>query len=142
LSCCSVADFISSCIDFRWRLAVGETLLAALELGQLPVDLLFFRQDPLLDLDDLAALPLELALDVGTQLERLLAGLDLSLAADRFRAALGLLAEPEVLGRRRARPPGREHAGSDVDADSQTHPDPDDQEADENHHSSLLRSGP
>jgi len=121
-------------------LPVGEPLFAPLELRQLAVDLLFLRKDALLDLDDLAALPLELALDLGTELQRLLARLDLRLTADRFGAPLRFLAEAKILCRRRIGSTRRQQTRSHVDADSQARPDPDDQEADGNHHSSLLRS--
>ena len=122
------------------RLPVGEPLLAALELRQLAVDLHFLCEHALLDLDDLGPLFPQLVLDLRTELERLLARFHLRLAADRLGASLGLLAEAEVLGRRRAGAARGQQPRSHEDADSQACPDPGDQEADENHHSSLLRS--
>jgi hypothetical protein len=121
------------------RFPVGEALLAALELRQLAVDLLFPGEHALLDLDDLAPLLPQLVLDFGAELERLLARFHLGLAADRLGASLRLLAQAAVVCRRRTGAAGRQQARSHVDADSQASPDPGDQEADENHHSSLLR---
>ena len=72
------------------RLAIGNPCSRRSMLGQLAVDLLFLRDDPLLDLDDLGALVLELVLDLGAELERLLARLDLRLAANRLGATIGV----------------------------------------------------
>ena len=73
------------------RLAIGETLLAARHLGQLPVDLLFLREHALLDLDDPAPVLCNLPVDLGTQLDRFLANGDLRLPTKRFRFAPGVL---------------------------------------------------
>jgi len=64
------------------RLAVRERLLAPVQLRQLTVDVLLFREDALLDLDDLGAPLAELFLDVGPKLDRLLARFDLSLSPE------------------------------------------------------------
>jgi hypothetical protein len=121
------------------RLPVEETLLPPLELGQLAVDLLFLRDDALLDLDDLPALVPELLLDVGSELERLLARLDLGLAAHRLRRPLGLGEEPLPVALGRREPMREEKAGAEEGAEAKAHQDPQDQEADGNPHCSLLR---
>ena len=63
------------------RLAVGEPLVLAPELDELPLDLLFLREHALLDLQHLLAPVGVLGVDLGAQLDRLLARLDLRLAA-------------------------------------------------------------
>ena len=63
------------------RLAVGEALFAAEELGQLRLELILLGEDALLELRDLAAALLGVALGLGTDAHRLLARLDLGLAA-------------------------------------------------------------
>ncbi len=73
------------------RLAVGEALVAARELDELLLDLLLLREHPLLDLEHLLAAVGELGVDLRPELHRLLARLDLRLAADRLRLALGIL---------------------------------------------------
>ena len=120
-------------------LAVGKALVAAFELRELAVDLLFFGKDALLGLDDLPALFLQFLLDFGPKLHGLLARPDLRLATDRLGGALDFFAVSEVLRGRCVGTARGQHARSHVDADSQACPDPGDQEADENHHSSLLR---
>jgi hypothetical protein len=72
------------------RLTVAETLLATLELEQLGVDVELLLQDSLLDLGDLDATILYLALDLAAQRHRLLASLDLRLAAYRLGLAPGV----------------------------------------------------
>ena len=87
------------------RLAVGEALLAARDLGQLALDLVLGRRDLLLDLARPAARRLlHLALDLGAQLDRLLARLDLRLAPDRLRLALGVVHERAAAAARRQPP--------------------------------------
>ena len=71
------------------RLPVGQALLAALDLRRPPRDLVLGLGDSLLDLGDLGAPVLHLGLDVGTQLDRELARLDLRLPPDRLGFALG-----------------------------------------------------
>ena len=75
----------------RVRLAVGDALLAALQLGSLPLELVLARQQPLLALLQPPALVVELALEVGADLDRLLARLDLRLAPDGLGLARRLL---------------------------------------------------
>ena len=111
-------------------LAVEEALLAPLELGQLAVDLLFLRDHPLLDLGDLGALVLELLLDVGAELERLLARLDLRLAPDRLGGPDGVGGGALALRLGRGGTARKEHARPDETADDQPDHDPEDQEAD------------
>jgi hypothetical protein len=72
-------------------LAIEETLLAALQLGQLRVDLLFLREDALLDLDDPRPVFGDLPIDLGAEPDRLLASADLALAAQRVRLAVGVV---------------------------------------------------
>ena len=69
-------------------LAVGEPLVLALELDELPLDVLFLREDALLDLQDLRAAVGVLGVDVGAELDRLLTRLDLRLAPERLGLAL------------------------------------------------------
>src|SRR5712691_5992250 len=73
------------------RLAVREALVAASELGQLPLDLLFPREDSLLDLEDLVASLGDLGLDLGAQLHCLLTHFDLCLAPQGIGFALAVL---------------------------------------------------
>ena len=82
------------------RLPIGEALLAARELGELSVDLLFLREDALLDLDDPAAVLRDFLVDLGAQLHRFLADGDLRLAPERLRFALGVVDQllPLLLG--------------------------------------------
>src|SRR5215203_2041688 len=70
------------------RLAIGEALLAAKELGQLHLELVLLRKDTLLKPGDLAAALLGVALGPSTDAHRLLARLDLGLAAQVFRFPL------------------------------------------------------
>ena len=89
------------------HLAVGEALLAALDLRRSARELVLACGDPLLDLRDLGAPVLHLALDLGAQPDGLLARLDLRLAADRLGLALGDVharAAPEHQQRRSASP--------------------------------------
>src|SRR5205814_8280642 len=70
------------------RLPVGEPLILALEVDELSLDLLLLREHPLFDLHDGAAPVGELAVDLGPQLDGLLARLDLCLTPERLRLAL------------------------------------------------------
>ena len=74
----------------RVRLAVGDTLLAPVELAPLCVELRLALVDALLDLRHLHAAVLNLALDLGAQEHGLLAGFDLRLAAGGLGLALGV----------------------------------------------------
>src|SRR5207247_11326568 len=75
---------------FQVRLAVEEPLVAPLQLGQLRVDLLFLREDPLLDLDDAPPVLHDFLVDLGAQQNGLLARADLGLAPEGLGFALGL----------------------------------------------------
>ncbi len=70
------------------HLAVGDALLAALQIRQLLVDLDLAPGCPLLDLRDLHAPIPHLALDLGPQPHGLLARLDLSLPPHRLGLAV------------------------------------------------------
>ena len=70
------------------RLAVGDTLLSPLELGQAALGVVLAGVQALALMEDVLALPLELSLDVGAVLDGGLLGLELGFAAYR----LGLLA--------------------------------------------------
>src|SRR5204863_2157742 len=72
-------------------LPVGEPLIAAGELDELPLDLLLLREHPLLDLQDGLAPVGELRVDLRPQLDRLLPGGELGLAAKRLGLALCVL---------------------------------------------------
>ena len=65
------------------HLTVGDTLLAPGQLRQLPVDVVLLREDALLDLHHRVAPLAELLLEIGAQLDRLLARLDRGLAPGR-----------------------------------------------------------
>ena len=73
------------------RLAVGEPLVLARELDELPLDLLLLREHALLDLQHRLAAVGELGVDLGAKLDGLLPRLDLRLAAQRLGFALGVL---------------------------------------------------
>jgi hypothetical protein len=85
------------------RLAIGEPLLATEELGQLPLELVLFRDDPLLELGDLPAALLGVALCLRPDADGLFPRLDLRLppkvrsltlgAGDELVAPRGCLAE-------------------------------------------------
>ena len=74
---------------FDMHLAVVQALLAALDLGLLPLDLVLGGGDLLLDPGGRCPPVLHLALDLGAQLHRQLARLDLRLAPNRLRLPLG-----------------------------------------------------
>jgi hypothetical protein len=73
------------------RLAVGESLVLAGELDELSLDVFLLRDHALLDLHDRLASVDELRVDLRPQVDGLLARLDLRLAPDRLRLALGVL---------------------------------------------------
>ena len=64
--------------------AVAQPLLAPLELEQPRIDVELLLEDALLDLRDLDAAVLDLALDLAAERDGLLARLDLRLAPDRL----------------------------------------------------------
>jgi hypothetical protein len=115
------------------RLPVQDPLLAPLDLGELAVDLLLLGDHPLLDLG------LQLLLDVGAELERLLARLDLGLTADRVGRPRRVGGRPLRLGDRGRHAPRHQDARPDETAHQQTHGDPEDQEEDGSSHCWLLR---
>jgi hypothetical protein len=90
-------------------LAVCEPLLPAAQLGQLPVDLLLFREHAFLDLDDSGAVLRDLPVDLRPKLDGLFARGDLRLAAERHRLSLRLLEHlfPLEACRAEPRPPER-----------------------------------
>ena len=100
------------------RLAVGQTLLAPGELGQLPLDLLLRREHALLDLGDSRPALGQLALDLGAEPDRLLAGLDLRLAANRLGLALGLRRAAARASGARRRPATHPARGADTSTTS------------------------
>ena len=85
-------------------LAVGDSLLAPRQLGQLPVDVVLLRDDALLDLQHRVAALAQLRLELGPQLDRLLADLDRRLAPRCVRLAASLVEEQRTAcaARRRA----------------------------------------
>ena len=72
------------------NLAIPEPLLSPLELRQTGVDVELLLENALLDLRDLHAPILDLALDLASKRDRLLARFDLSLAAKGLGLALGV----------------------------------------------------
>ena len=72
-------------------LAVCQALVLACQVDELPLDLLFLREDALLDLEHRFPPVGELRVDLRAQLDGLLPGLDLRLTAQRLRLALGVL---------------------------------------------------
>ena len=105
-------------------LAVAETLFRALDVGQSRVRFGFLLKDTLLDLRDLNPAILDLRLDPAAELNRLLARIDLRLAADRLGFAPGVRKESTPLclscSNPRARPAEEEHGcreGSDQNSD-------------------------
>jgi hypothetical protein len=114
------------------HLAVGEPLVLAAELDELPLDLLLLREHALHDLHDRLAPVGELLVDLGAELHRLFARLDLRLAPDRLGLALGILDELAMETARLADPgraedlhgderKGETHGGSDGDSDPDQH---------------------
>ena len=82
------------------NLAVGDALLAPGQLGQLPVDVVLLREDALLDLHHLVAPLAQLLLELGAQLDRLLARFDRSLAPRRVGLAARLVEQQRALAPR------------------------------------------
>ena len=91
------ASFRSSWSSLTCDLAVGEALLATLDLLLPPLDLVLPREDTLLDLRDPRTLLGDLALDLSSEADGLLAGFDLRLTTDRLglAARLGDARPPE-----------------------------------------------
>ena len=95
------------------HLAVVQALVAALDLRLLPRDLVLGGRDLLLDPGGLGAPLLHLGLDLRPQLDRELARLDLRLAPDRLRLALGDVdARPAAEHQQR-----RRHGGAESESD-------------------------
>src|SRR5579884_3289030 len=82
------------------RLAVREALVAPRQLDELPLDLLFLREDTLFDLEDGLAPVSELAVDLRPERDRLLARRDMRLAPDGLGLAVGVLEQlpPQAAG--------------------------------------------
>ena len=114
------------------RLPVREALLPPGELRQLPVDLLFLRENALLDLDDPRAVLCDLLVDLGAKLHGFLARGDLRLAPQRVRFALGVFDQLLALLLRGPEPRLSERA--DGDCSPQTTGDKADQNPDDDLH--------
>ena len=108
----------------RVRLAVGDPLLAARQLLALRVELGLALVDTFLDLRHLQPAVLDLGLDLGAESDRLLARLDLGLAAGRLGLTVGVgedrpplvLREPQPRRARRSEPgPEAERSYRDSD---------------------------
>jgi hypothetical protein len=115
------------------HLAVAETLLPALQLGQLRLGLRLLLEDALLDLRDLQPSALYLGLDLAAELDRLLARVHLRFAADRLCLTLGVsqdaptlvLRSPHARARERHQDDGDDQAAdedSDERRDDREHP--------------------
>src|SRR5436190_6077450 len=70
--------------------AVGDSLLAPLDVDQPALALVLARVEPLTLAEDVGPLPLQLALDLGAVLDRGFLRLELGLAAERLRLLTGL----------------------------------------------------
>jgi hypothetical protein len=112
------------------RLAVGEALILAGEVDELPLDLLLLGEDALLDLQHRLAPVGELRIDLGPELDGLLARLDLRLPPQRLGLALGVLDQLPADSLRLADPGRAERlhreqceAGSYRDPDGDSDPD-------------------
>ena len=117
-----VAELLLESLDVN--LAIAEPLLLALDLGEPRVDLELLGEHALLDLRDLDAPILHLALDLASQRDGLLARVDLSLAPHGLGLALGIGEQPLAIRARdahaRARPrheDDRRGDSSDDDSD-------------------------
>src|SRR5438034_10720620 len=102
------------------RLAIGDPLLAPLELGQAPLRLLLLRTKPLLGLDRLPAACVQILLDLAPELDRLFLRLELGLPPERLRLAPGFREEelPRTTCRTESRPreqPQPAENGGDAD---------------------------
>jgi len=73
------------------NLAVGDTLLAPRQLGELAVDVVFLRDDAFFDLHDRVAPFAQLRFELGAQLDRLLACFDRRLSSRRVCFAASLV---------------------------------------------------
>ena len=104
-------------VDF----AIAQPLLAPLELCEPRIDLEVLLEDALLDLRDLDAAVLNLALDLAAERDGLLAGLDLRLAPDRLGVPLCVREKLVVLGtsaaQARPRPSVKDDPRSDCSED-------------------------
>ena len=120
--------------------SVAHALLAAGYLEELVVDLRLTLRDPLLDLRDLDATILHLALGLGSQPDRELPRVDLRLPADGLRLALRVCDEPAPLvlaaADGRAARGAQPHRGCDC-----SDPEPDDQSDQREHVHSSRRLG-
>ena len=93
---------ISSCSCLDVGLAVGDALLAPLELGQPALELLFARVCSLFGLDHARAVAVQLTLDLGAQPHGVFPGGDLRFAPSRLGVALGLIEQQLAVLLRRA----------------------------------------
>jgi hypothetical protein len=122
------------------RLSVRQALLAPSELGQLALDLLLRGEHTLLDLGHVRSPLGQLPLNLCPQPDRLFAGLDLCLTADRLDLALGLRQQQIAHLARRADAKAPESAERDDDGERREEDDPDDAD-DFEHPSSWVDSG-
>src|SRR5664279_2469769 len=97
------------------HLAIGEPLVLALELDELSLDVFLLRKHALLDLQHLHAAIGVLGVDVGPELDRLLARFDLRLAPERLGLALGIVHELTVNAARLADARRSEHLHREQD---------------------------
>ncbi len=118
------------------HLAIGNTLLAPGQLRQLPIDVAFFRDDALLDLHHGVAPLAELFLEIGAQLDRLLARFDRRLTTCGIGFATRVVQKERPLPPRRVetRPrhepqPGERRTATDCQCDN---------DCDDNEHWRLL----
>src|SRR5215210_2138136 len=118
------------------RLAIVQALLTPRQLGQAPLDLLLLRVQALFDAGrPCTAIP-HFPIDLCAELDRLLTGIDLSLAPDRFRLALGLLDQkPPVTLSRSHR---RDAEDSNCDDGSQRPRNQANHDSDDDEHRPLL----
>ena len=84
----AVLELLLELLDVR--LAVGDPLLTALELGQAALGVVLAGVQALALTEDVLPLPLELSFDVGAVLDRGLLGLELGFAPERFGLLPGL----------------------------------------------------
>ena len=105
----SFSCFISSCSWRRWISRSATPCSRRASSVSFAVDVVLLRDHALLDLDDLVAPLAQLRLELGAQLDRLLARLDRRLAPRRLGVALGLVEQQ----RRAARAGGVEPRSAD-----------------------------
>ena len=139
-SACSAffAAFSSSWSCAEVGLAVGDPLVASRELDELPLDLLLLREHALLDLQHRLPAVGELGVDLGAELHRLLARLDLRLAPRGLGLALGVLDDLPAELPRLADAGRAEH----LHGEEREHRSPDDSDGDsdpDQHRRLLLR---